>query len=142
MNNQKTPVKVIVCGSRTFNDYKYLERTIRELFKELTMYGFLYGSPDKDADLIEIVSGGAEGADKLGEQFAEEYGLWCKVMPADWDKYGEQAGFIRNEEMIDYVSSEKCYKLLVAFWDGQSKGTQHCFNYAKEKGFHITIKLF
>ena len=142
MNNQKTPLKVIICGSRTFDDYNYLEREVRKMFQELTSYGFLYGSPDKDSDLIEIVSGGAKGADRLGEQFAEEYGLWYKIMPADWDKYGKQAGIIRNKEMVDYVYNENCYKVLIAFWDGQSKGTQQCFNYAKEKGFNIRIKLF
>lgn len=139
---QKKPVKIIICGSRTFDDYSFLESTVRSIFRELTSQGILYGSPEKDSELIEIVSGGAKGADILGEWFAENYSLWTKVMLADWEKNGNQAGLIRNCEMVDYVTSEDCYGMIIAFWDGQSKGTQHCFNYAMNKGLDVRIKLF
>lgn len=139
---QKKPVKVIICGSRTFDHYQFLEVTMRDIFRELTSQGILYGSPEKDSELIEIVSGGAKGADILGEWFGKNYGLQVKVMLADWEKNGDQAGLIRNKEMVDYVSSEDCYGMVVAFWDGQSKGTQHCFNYAKDKELDVRIILF
>ena len=44
--------------------------------------------------------------------------------------------------MVDYVANSDCYGLVVAFWDGKSKGTQHCFNYAKDKKLDVRIKLF
>ena len=138
----KKPVKIIICGSRSFNDYQFLERTVREVFRNLTQQGILYGSPAKDAEIIEIISGGAQGADILGEWFAQQYGLWVKVMLADWDKNGKQAGIIRNCEMVDYVADSDCYGMVIAFWDGESKGTQHCFNYAKDKKLDVRIRLF
>lgn len=138
----KQQVKIIICGSRSFDNYNFLEETVRSVFRDLTMQGILYGSPDKDAEIIEVVSGGAQGADILGEWFARQYGLWTKVMLADWDKNGDEAGFIRNKEMVDYVVDSDCYGVLLAFWDGQSKGTQHCFNYAKDKKLDVRIKLF
>lgn len=138
----KQQVKIIICGSRTFNDLNFLEDTIRSIFRELTIQNILYGSPDKDAEIIEVISGGAQGADILGEWFAKQYGLYCKVMLADWDKNGNEAGLIRNKEMVDYVADSDCYGLLVAFWDGQSKGAQHCFNYAKDRKLDVRIRLF
>ena len=136
------PVKIIICGSRTFDDYIFLEQTTRSIFRELSQQRILYGSPDKDAELIEIVSGGAQGADILGEWFAQQYGLKTKVMFADWENKGKKAGLIRNCEMVDYVASSDCYGMLLAFWNVQSTGTQHCFNYAKDKKLDVRIKLF
>lgn len=138
----KKPVKVIICGSRSFDDYIFLEQTVKSVFRDLTQQGILYGSPVNDEELIEIVSGGAQGADILGEWFANHYGLKTKVMLADWDNKGKKAGLIRNCEMVDYIASSDCYGVVLAFWDGQSKGTQHCFNYAKDKDLDVRIKLF
>ena len=138
----KRPVKVIICGSRSFDDYPLLEGTVHKIFRDLTNQDILFGSADKDYEILEIISGGAQGADIHGEWFAKNYGLNCKVMLADWENKGKKAGLIRNCEMVDYVSGEDCYGVLIAFWDGQSKGTQHCFNYAKDKGLDVRIKLF
>lgn len=104
--------KVIVCGTRTFDNYDLLERTLDDLFGN---------------DIIEIVSGCAEGADKLGEQYAKEYGLKVKKFPANWKQFGKEAGPIRNAEMAWYA--DEC----VAFWDGQSRGTKNMINVAKAK---------
>ena len=66
-----------------------------------------------------IVSGGAKGADALGEQFAERNGLGLERYPADWEKHGKGAGFRRNHQMA--LASD----VLVAFWDGKSRGTKN-----------------
>ena len=104
----------LVVGSRTFNDYEMMKRELDKLIAE-----------DGEKE-ITIVSGGARGADSLAEAYADEKGFKKVVMPADWNKYGKKAGYIRNEEMHKYIAS-KTEKTVIAFWDGVSKGTQHNF---------------
>jgi hypothetical protein len=65
-----------------------------------------------------IISGGANGADDLGESYAAWRGVGMKKMPADWKKHGKAAGAIRNQQMAQYADG------LIAFWDGRSKGTK------------------
>lgn len=96
--------RVIVAGSRNFNDYEMLEFVLTRMRK---------GVGD-----FEIVSGGAAGADKLGERYAKENGLKVRVFPYE-SNYGKQGGPIRNEKMAMYGDT------LVAFWDGKSKGTDN-----------------
>lgn len=52
--------------------------------------------------IIEIVSGKALGADRLGENWAKKYHIPIKYFPANWNKYGKSAGHIRNKEMAEY----------------------------------------
>jgi hypothetical protein len=70
-----------------------------------------------DLGITEVVSGGAKGVDTAAERFAEAAKLPFKLFPADWDKYGKGAGFIRNEQMAKYADA------LLAVWDGFSRGT-------------------
>jgi hypothetical protein len=67
---------------------------------------------------VEIVSGCANGADKLGERYADDSGYGITRFPAEWKLYGKQAGYIRNKQMAEYATH------CVCFWDGQSKGTK------------------
>ncbi len=68
---------------------------------------------------LEIVSGGAAGVDTFGEQWAYEANVDVKRFPAQWHKYGRSAGHRRNADMARYADR------LIAFWDGQSKGTEN-----------------
>ena len=81
----------------------------------------------------EIISGTAQGVDKLGEQIAQKYGIPVKRFPADWSRFGKSAGYRRNTEMANYADT------LVAVWDGQSKGTKHMIDIMLNlnKPFHI-----
>lgn len=115
-------MKVIVAGSRNFNNYSLLEKT-------LNSFSETHGS-------IEIVSGGARGADTLGERYAKEHNCPLKVFPAEWDKFGKGAGYIRNAEMAAYADA------LVAFWDGQSKGTKHMIELAQRSGLTVQVERF
>ena len=72
-----------------------------------------------------IISGGARGVDKLGETWAKKHGIKVLKFPANWERDGKSAGYKRNLEMA------KVGDILVAFWDGKSKGTQHMFEIAK-----------
>lgn len=67
----------------------------------------------------EIVSGRAKGPDMAGEKYGEFYSIPLKLFPAEWDKYGNRAGPIRNNKMAVYADA------LVLIWDGKSKGSRH-----------------
>lgn len=68
---------------------------------------------------LEIVSGGAAGVDSWAASEAAVQGVPVKVFEADWDGLGKRAGFVRNEQIVDYADA------VVCFWDGESKGTRH-----------------
>lgn len=112
-------MKISIIGSRTFNDYDFLKKSVLE-------------SIDIN-DVDEIVSGGARGADKLGELFAGEFNKSTNIFLPDWDKYGKRAGFIRNADII------KNSDFVFAFWDGESKGTLDSINTAKKLKKKIII---
>ncbi|MCR4362039.1 DUF2493 domain-containing protein [Bacillus subtilis] len=108
--------KVVVAGSRGFNDYDLLH-------KKLAHYLCRYKPED-----VEIVSGGAKGADLLGERFAKETGCSIKRFIPDWDAHGKSAGYLRNWEMAKYADA------CVVFWDGKSKGAKHMIDLAEKEG--------
>ena len=122
-------VKVIVAGSREFNDYK-------KLATNLVAYFMRKGYYPKD---VEIVSGTASGADKLGEKFAKKAGCKLTRMPADWDGLGKKAGFIRNWDMAKYAGSDG---VCFCFWDGNSKGTKHMIDLARKEGLEVHVIIF
>lgn len=105
--------KVIVAGSREFNDYEFLKEKLNHLLRYV-------------GDEIEIVSGTAKGADKLGERFAKEHGYKITEFPANWNKFGLSAGYHRNEEMGKYADA------CVVFWINKSKGSKHMIDIAKK----------
>lgn len=106
-------MKVIIAGGRDFSDYELLAWKV---WHHLTEHPDLH---------YEIVSGTARGADKLGEKYANEVGIPVKRFPADWNTHGKAAGPIRNTEMAQYAD------MLIAFWDGKSKGTNHMIRTAR-----------
>jgi hypothetical protein len=134
-------VKVIICGSRTFNNYQLLDKKCREIFNNISN-AVMYGDYKRDITIMEIISGGAKGADELGERFAFNNSIEIKRFIAKWDKYGKQAGMIRNTEMINYAAKKddtKDYGMLIAFWDGKSKGTKQAIEYAERMKLDVRI---
>jgi hypothetical protein len=117
--------KLIVAGGRDFDDYDLLSRQLDKI-RQSVWSNFL-------ADDLEVVSGTARGADKLGERWAERSHVKIKRFPADWDRYGKRAGYLRNEKMAKYADT------LLAAWDGESKGTGHMINLAKDNGLGVLI---
>lgn len=114
-------MKVIIAGSRAFNDYELLKKVCD---KELGNY----------TD-IEIVSGTANGADLLGEKYAEERNYPVKKFPADWS-LGKQAGYLRNYDMVQYS------EMLICFWDGKSNGSKSVIRMAKKRGLKVIVQNF
>jgi len=96
-------MKTIIAGGRNFYDYGFMCESVEPNLSRIT----------------EIVSGGAKGADSLGESFAQNNKIPVKKFPANWDLHGKYAGHVRNKQMADYADA------LIAFWDGESKGTKN-----------------
>jgi len=105
-------MKLAIIGSRTFNNYGLLSEIIGLHFA------------NKLGELV-IISGGAKGADKLAKDFAQAYDIKYEEFPADWNGYGKQAGFIRNQQIVDACD------IVLAFWDGKSRGTKDTIDKAR-----------
>jgi hypothetical protein len=105
-------MKCAIIGSRTFNDYELMKTFINSL------------KLDENLIISEIISGGAKGADKLGEKYALENKIEKTIFLPDWNTYGKSAGFIRNHDIINTSD------IVIAFWDKISKGTKHSIDLA------------
>lgn len=109
-------MKLAVVGSRTVTNYEVVKQVL-----------------DGFEGVTEVISGGAAGADSLGARWATEKGLKLTVFRPDWKRYGRAAGMIRNKNIIDTADE------VVAFWDGQSKGTANSIERARKAGKPLTI---
>lgn len=114
--------RIIIAGSREFDNYN--------LLKEKCDY---YLSSLMKLFEIIIVSGHASGADALGERYAKERGLQTELYPADWTAHGKAAGPIRNAEMAQNAD------IMIAFWDGKSRGTKNMIDVAKKRGLNVRV---
>lgn len=119
-------MKIVIAGSRDFNNYDILNKCMTSLLSGVLDRTMGNGE-------ITIISGGARGADVLGERYAKEHNMILKVFPAEWDKYGKSAGYKRNHQMAQYGD------VLVAFWDRQSRGTMHMINLCKQLGLQVYV---
>lgn len=115
-------MKVIIAGSRNFNDYDLLFNKCDNALSNQTD--------------IEIVSGTAYGADTLGEKYATERGYKIKLFPADWNSHGKMAGYFRNREMAKYADA------LICFWDAKSKGSKMMIDLENEHKLKVKVYLF
>lgn len=133
--------KIAVVGSRIFNDYMYMQNVLDMEILEL--------EPWKGQ--VELISGGAEGADTLAEVYAKNTDLIITVYPARWDdldapgavikenhhgKYNALAGYARNQ-----IIAEEC-DMVIGFWDGISKGTADVLRRARKLGKPVKVYGF
>jgi hypothetical protein len=110
-------MKTIIAGSRGIEDYNVVLAAIAAAPWQIT----------------HVVSGNARGVDRLGERYAQEYHLsYCTHKP-DWNTYGKQAGYLRNEVMANIAEA------LIAIWDGKSRGTKHMIDIATKKGLKVYV---
>ena len=122
---------LLVAGSRTYNDFNEMCKVLDFLLKNQVAQG----------RRIVIVSGGASGADSLAERYAKQRGYHCEVFRAKWDRYGNSAGYRRNEEMHIAISNPSDKRRgCVCFWDMQSRGTKHNFKLARD--YNTPIRVF
>jgi hypothetical protein len=123
-------MKIIIAGGRDFNDYELLKSTMKNFLSSFMTV--------LEPDEIEIVSGHARGADSLGEKFSNEFGCKLKIFPADWNFFGKSAGIIRNKEMLAYAKIDDD-SVLIAFWDGKSRGTKNMIDISKNAGLKVVV---
>lgn len=116
--------KLAIVGGRDFTDYPLLENETIKFLEELG---------HTDSDDVVIVCGMARGADLLGHAFATDQGCEVIKYPAKWDELGRRAGFVRNEEMARVCDA------VLAFWDGESRGTAHMINCAQRLNKAVKI---
>ena len=119
---------IIVAGSRTTPKY-IVDDALYDLFGANLIEGV-------GLVPMDIVSGCALGADSWGEQWAKENGIPVTEFKADWQHIGNRAGLVRNEEMADYAD------MLIAFWDGESKGTKHMINCMQKRMKNYMVFYF
>lgn len=114
-------MNLVICGTRTFTDFEEFQIILNNMgwdFKEIT-----------------IISGGARGADTLAEKFSTVHRIPFIKMPALWNQLGKGAGLIRNEQMA------KKADVVVAFWDGKSKGTRDMIDRSLNKGVETHVYI-
>lgn len=83
--------------------------------------------------VTEIVSGGARGIDTCAKLYALEHDLKLTEFLPRYDEYGRSAPLERNLRIIRYADE------VVAFWDGQSRGTRFVIDRCREQGVKITV---
>jgi len=114
--------RVIIAGSRSFSDIELMRSKCDAILKAKA-----------DTHDIAIVSGTAGGADKMGEQYANERGYQIHRYPADWVNHGKGGGMIRNAQMLQSADA------VIVFWDGISRGSAHMINITEAKGIPLRV---
>lgn len=109
--------RVLVTGSRDWSDYA----AIRDALKHV--------------GALQVIEGGARGADALAARAAAELGIGCIEMPADWNTYGKRAGSIRNQQMLDNGKPD----LVLAFPLPSSRGTWDMVTRARRAGVPVEV---
>lgn len=112
-------MKIVISGSRTISDYEIVKLTIIE-------------SPF-NGKITQIISGGCNGVDILGEKWAKENNIPVKIFLPDWRNLGKSAGPIRNKCMILEGKADG----LILIWDGKSKGSKNMKRLAENH--HLSI---
>ena len=112
-------MRVIIAGSRSIIDPQLVAAAVESS-------GF---------DITNVISGGAHGVDRLGEDWARAHGVSLTVFSADWKMHGKAAGPIRNEEMARHADA------LIAVRQGgeSSRGTTHMIETARKKGIPVYV---
>lgn len=84
-------------------------------------------------NVTEIVSGGARGIDACARKYAKAHGIKLKEFLPEYEKHGRSAPLKRNLQIIDYAD------LIIAFWDGQSRGTKFVIDNCKKRNKKVTV---
>ena len=108
------PLRILVCGGRDYTNDAHIYLVL-EAFADAP---------------VTVVHGAARGADRLAGIAARSLGLTVEAHPADWDRHGRRAGFLRNIAMLD-----SGVDLVLAF--GGARGTDHTVREARKRGLPV-----
>ena len=141
---------VLVTGSRSWGGWTNKDRrpwkpTRREYWQAQVLCGTLTGILEELTNNLErmvLVHGDCpDGADALADNWGHRrVDVIVERHPADWATHGKRAGFIRNAEMVERVKGVKA--IVLAFWDGESKGTKHTIDLAKKAELEVCTVTF
>lgn len=109
-------MRVLVCGSRKWEDYDAIEKRLKLLSKHTV-----------------IIEGEAPGADRMARRIAQRLGMVVAPFPAHWDEFGPAAGPIRNQQMLD----EGKPNLVLAFGLPGGTGTKDMVARARNAGIPV-----
>lgn len=110
-------MRLLVCGGRDYDDRKSFDLA-------MSLY-------DTKLGISVIIHGGAPGADRMADVWAQKHDIPCFRFPAQWRKYGKPAGAIRNRQMIEIGLPDA----VLAFPGGD--GTADMVNKAKRSGITV-----
>lgn len=122
---KKDAFRLVIAGSRGFEDYSALSGAVDDFLKQL--------APKRP---VTIVSGTARGADRLGEQYAHQKGYALEEYPANWHYFGKAAAVKRNAQMAEIADA------AIVFWDGQSAGAKNMIECAEARGIPCQVIRF
>lgn len=114
-------MRVLVCGSRHFNDYERLKADLDRVLDKTTV--------------TEIIHGDARGADRLSGRYGAELGIPVRRFPALWELHGKRAGPIRNLQMLREGNPD----CVVAFLAVDSRGTANMIAQAEKAGVKTIV---
>jgi hypothetical protein len=109
-------MRILVTGSRDWADEQAIQAALTRAWQEFPGAVLVHGACPTGADAI---------ADRLWNWDIEPH-------PADWQRYGKAAGFIRNAEMVA-AGAELC----LAFIRNESRGATHCADLAEKAGIPV-----
>lgn len=84
-------------------------------------------------DTATIISGGARGVDASAREYALRHGLELVEYLPEYSRYGRSAPLKRNIAIIESAD------LVLAFWDGASKGTKYVIENCKKRNIPVQI---
>lgn len=135
---------VIICGTRKAK----AQHVYAAMAKFMSASGNLTEKPIHSNQIMEVVSGMAQGADTWACTWAERFGIGVRKFPADWS-VGKAAGVIRNQQMLDYLLSvpdpilvSVPTRYVVAVWDGISTGTADMVRRAEKAGIPVFVYTY
>ena len=123
--------KILICGSRGCTE----DVDQIGLWSEVANH---FMNDDGLLTVEGIISGGARGADKYAENFAKDVSLPIEVFKPDWKLHGKRAGYLRNITMLEQEGVD----LVIALWDGESKGTKHTIDCALSRGIDLRVIFY
>lgn len=125
-----TRPRILVCGGRDFSNSKFLFWFMDKLCEER---GWVTGKFSNGTFLpaVDLIHGGARGADSLAGEWAIMACIEPEVYKADWKCHGKRAGPLRNIQMLKEGKPD----IVVAFPGGT--GTAHMVDIAKRAGIEV-----
>lgn len=86
-------------------------------------------------ETTEIISGGARGIDTCAREYAIAHSIKLTEFLPEYEKYGKNAPLKRNISIIENAD------LVIAFWDGKSRGTKFVIEKCRELGKDIKLEI-